>query len=220
MEEVILKSNWIIRFPIELDGGGVNQRDAFVKKIAEQGRTYHHGLEWCAGMGLIGYDILAHEYCENMSFNDKFDLAVKNIMANSISNGLRNKVKAYHGDSISVIPEDKMFDLVVANPPHGNSRMHWEQLVANDHKDSSDQWSLEKTNNWARLIIDEDWVAHYDFFKHIKKYLVADADIFICENGKYSELENLFKIDFNIITIDPFPSLGNAGLLYHLKAKA
>lgn len=215
-----LNKNWEITFPDIINGGGVVQRDFFVKKAQSTGKKYKRGFEWCAGMGIIGYDLLAKDYCEHIVFNDKFPLAIENCLQNSRNNNIDNLVTGYIGNSISVIPKSEKWDLVVANPPHAAGREGWEKIVRESFADSNEEpWTHEVFDNWARLIIDEDWEAHIDFFKNLKDYLLPDADIFISENGKYDFLEKLFCEDFNIISMDSFPVLGPNAWMYHLKAK-
>jgi len=220
METVTLCNGWTVQFPVELDGGGVEQRVMFAKKLGLQKKKYINGLEWCAGMGIIGYDMMARGLCQNMAFIDKHLPAVNNLTYTSKFNDIRKRVDVYHSDSISIIPKDKKFDLVVSNPPHTHSRKIWEKLVRESFtRTKQEPWSSELFDNWARLIIDENWNTHIDFFKHITYYLAEDADMFICENGEYEFLENLFKQDFRIVSKDAFPQLGPDGLLYHLKVK-
>lgn len=220
IETITLKNNWIIQFPVILDGGGVEQRKFFVNKIQSLQKTYKKGLEWCAGMGIIGYDIMAHDLCDHMSFNDFYEPAITNVNRNAAINKIKDRVSTYLGKSISVIPESEKFDLAISNPPHSNSLDSWKGMVIKSMKDRNEEiWSEDKFDNWARLIVDEQWESHYNFFKNIRKYLTDDADIFICENGSYEILENLFKQEFYIVSIEEFPPLGINGLLYHLKVK-
>jgi methylase of polypeptide subunit release factors len=220
MEKVFLDNNIILRYPIILDGGGSVQRFQFVDKVKQQNKTYKSGLEWCAGMGLIGYNVFSQNLCETMSFNDLFEPAIQNILENATNNQVSDKINAYLGNSISVIPTDKKFDLVVSNPPHTDNSEGWREASMQNFIDSNrEPWTPELYDNWERLIVDEEWKSHYDFFKHLKNYLLPDADIFISEYAKFDVLEELFQKDFDIMSIEDFPALGPHGLLYHLKAK-
>ena len=219
MEKVLL-DNITIQYPIILDGGGKVHRFQFVDKVKQQNKTYKSGLEWCAGMGLIGYDIFSQNLCETMSFNDLFEPAIENILENATSNKIGDKINAYLGNSISVIPSHMKFDLVLANPPHTDDSKEWRRVSMQYFIDlNREPWNPKLYDNWERLIVDEDWKSHLDFFKHLKNYLLPDADIFISENAKFDVLEELFQKDFDIISVEDFPTLGPHGLLYHLKEK-
>lgn len=217
---VKLRKDWEIKFPIILEGGGVEQRVFFAKKVQATGKNYKRAFEWCAGMGIIGYDLLSKGYCDHIVFNDKFPLAIDTCLENAKNNNITTLVTGYIGDSISTIPKSEKWDLVVANPPHTASREGWERAARESFAaNNAEPWEPELFDNWARLIVDEDWKSHVDFFKHLKDYLLPDADVFICENGKFDFLEKLFQEDFNIILTAAFPILGHNALMYHLKAK-
>lgn len=219
-ENLILENKWKLKFPVILEGGGVVFRKFFLEKVKATGKTYNRAFEWCSGAGVIGYDILSHGYCNHIVFNDKFSLAIDTCLQNAEYNQITHLVTTYVGDSISTIPTTEKWDLVVANPPHSSSREHWETLAREMFANNNQEpWDEEMFENWARLIVDEDWNSHINFFDKIKRYLSDNADIFICENNRYMFLEQLFKKDFTIVCMDPFPELGPNAIMYHLKVK-
>ena len=62
------------------------------------------------------------------------------------------------------------FDLVLANPPHTDDSKEWRKISMQDFIDSDrEPWNPKLYDNWERLIVDEEWKSHYDFFKHLKK---------------------------------------------------
>lgn len=217
---VFLDNGWDIEFPMILDGGGVKQRILFAEKIKTMGKKYKRAFEWCSGMGIIGYDLLSRNLCDHIVFNDKFPLAIENCLKTAKNNNISDMVTCYLGDSISSIPKSEKWDLVVANPPHVESRKEWEKHVRLSFAENNQEpWDDELFENWFRLVIDESWNTHVNFFSNLKNHLLPDADVFICENNRYKFLEDLFQQDFNIVKSEPFHVLGKFGLLYHLKAK-
>lgn len=149
-----------------LDGGGSTQYKDFLNYLGQYPRHYSHCLEWCAGLGAIGYSILDAGICEKISFNDLYRPAQTFILANAIANDITDKVKFHFGDSVKVIPTDQKFDLVVGNPPH----------VPMNYEDSMKQ---NETNR--RLIVDVGWQAHVNFFENIVPYLMPGADVILSE---------------------------------------
>ena len=149
-----------------LDGGGSTQYTDFLSLLNLKGKKYENGLEWCCGLGAIGYSILDAGICKKMSFMDIYEPAGPVIYSNAEFNNVSDKVKFYHADSISKLPDNLKFDLVVANPPHSYENFPYE---------GSDKEVI------YRLTVDVNWAIHLDFFKNVKKYLNPNADIILSE---------------------------------------
>lgn len=183
MEELTFKNGIKIKWERGLDGGGSTQYIDFLKILFEQNKTYKKGLEWCSGMGAIGFSLLDTNLCDHMSFMDIYEPAKDWTLKNGEANHLSQKISAYCYDSVSKLPKDLKFDLVVANPPHCNENF------TNPYGDPF----------LARLIHDENWEAHSEFFNNIKKYLMPNADLFISEirvHGTHIEMAKNNNITF------------------------
>jgi len=168
MEELTFDNGFCLKWSEGLDGGGSTQYTDFLDLLLSKGKRYDHCLEWCSGLGAIGYSILDAGLCNRVSFMDMYEPAKDCIIINAITNNVEEKVNFYHYDAIKKLPNVK-FDLVVANPPHSP-----------DPSDISGEHS-------HRLTIDTYWDIHNEFFTNIKGYLNPGADVFLSEISRFSE---------------------------------
>jgi UDPglucose 6-dehydrogenase len=178
-KDVKLSSGLFISFSHLLDGGGASCSEDIVnviKQIKPEG--YDNTLEWCSGMGAIGFDILGHKLSKRVVFQDKIPFAEDCIIKNAMNNDLliAGKVKFVLANRIGGLPEREKFDLVVANPPHVSD--YFEFLKNSQMQNSSFKAFLSS----ARMCVDHGYGAHKEFFMNIKKYLNDDADILLVEN--------------------------------------
>lgn len=168
-EELTFKNGLHISWIRGLDGGGSTQYIDFLNYFEKYPRHYTHCLEWCAGLGAIGYSILDAGICDKISFNDLYPPAERYIVKNAVENNIQDKVNFYLGDCVSVIPKDQKFDLVVANPPH--CKLNPQEVPGESFEDELNR----------RLILDTDWNIHHNFFNNIVPYLLPGADIILSE---------------------------------------
>lgn len=172
--QVMLDNGIAINFPAHLDGGGDDMREDIYSFIESTGKKqYEKALDWCAGHGPFGFMLLDTKKAKHVVFQDIYQVAVDTCITNAKENNIDANVTGYTCASISQIPVSEQFDLVVANPPHCGSS---EALEKNDMYE-----------NTKRIIVDEDHMAHKEFFKNIKKYLTHDADIYITVPNKNNE---------------------------------
>ncbi len=173
-----LKSGLLLSYPMFLDGGGVAMHSSlqdFMKYHASK-RNYNKGLEWCAGCGALGFELLGSGVCKEMVFTDYIDVAIDSCKKNAETNGYSKLVNGYVTPTIDGIPTSEKFDLVIANPPHLSSVNKLDQITTNNPN-----IDIESISNVARWLVDVDWNIHREFFKNIGKYLTEDADIFLIE---------------------------------------
>lgn len=176
-----------------LDGGGSTQYTDFISFLKLKGKRYENGLEWCCGLGAIGYSILDAGICKNMSFTDIYEPAGPLIYSNAESNSVVDRVKFYHADSIGKLPDNLKFDLIVANPPHVPENFNYD----GDNADTI-----------YRLTVDTDWAIHSDFFKNVMKYLNSGADIILSEVGTHQKhIELAEQAGLKFIEAFPAPAL-------------
>jgi methylase of polypeptide subunit release factors len=148
-----------------MDGGGTWFGQEYVDIIQQRypARKFDCCYEWCSGPGYIGFSILAHELAQNLCLSDRYDSAIDHAVTATVRhNRLQDRVSAYVGSSLCILPEHEQFDLVVANPPH------YLECPGDD--------------NYQRIAVDVNWQAHQDFFAHIGQHLTDDGIILLQEN--------------------------------------
>ncbi len=186
-----LKSGIILEHTGHLDCGGTQGYEEFgllVDKYKTK-KKYTRGIEWCSGMGAFGFHILGLGIADHMVFNDYYDYAVKICLKTAESNNIKDKVTGYTTHTISTIPKNEKWDLVLGNPPHSwNTKSYIESL---------DGAGIPKSgqSNITRCVLDSEMKTHLDFFKNINNYITEDADLFI--------------VACDINPIDKFAMLGN-----------
>lgn len=165
-----------IKYPRKLDGGGLTFKDNLINIIRQTGKTsYNRAYEWCAGFGVLGYELMGLKLCNHIVFSDMYKDAIDNCIDTALSNNLMSAVTTYHTDKIANIPESEKWDLVVSNPPHCGDEPDFRKnvYVPGQHPDN--------LNNAVRLCVDQDYKIHNEFFQNIKKHLTDDADIYLIE---------------------------------------
>jgi methylase of polypeptide subunit release factors len=148
-----------------MDGGGTWFGQEYVDIIQSRypNRTFDRCYEWCSGPGYIGFSILSHQLTQGLCLSDRYESAINDAVAATVQrNQLQDRVSAYVGSSLSVLPAYEQFDLVVANPPH------YLECPGDD--------------NYQRIAVDINWQAHQDFFEHIGQHLTDDGIILLQEN--------------------------------------
>jgi methylase of polypeptide subunit release factors len=148
-----------------MDGGGTWFGQEYVDIIQQRysKKTFDRCYEWCSGPGYIGFSILSHGLTQSLCLSDRYESAINNAVAATVQhNQLQDRVSAYVGSSLSVLPDHEQFDLVVANPPH------YLECPGDD--------------NYQRIAVDVNWQAHQDFFAHIGQHLTDDGIILLQEN--------------------------------------
>lgn len=170
----ILENQQRINHPWYLTGGGDLYYPFFLEAIRQHGKPhYNRAFEWCVGHGRIGWEIITKQICDELSFNDCYDLAVETGLKNAKDLGYENKVRGYTTPTISQIPDTEMFDLVVGNPPNAMDKDYMIQQCQESGQGE------DLINLALRLTVDQGFETHRDFFKYIKHHLNPDADIFI-----------------------------------------
>jgi methylase of polypeptide subunit release factors len=182
--DIILESGIKMRSQFHLSGGGQYFKGDFVRVIKEHGKKkYKRGFEWCCGFGIIGYEILGLGIAEHMAFSDYYDNAVYDIRDTAKNNNVEHRVSSYISSTISGIPDDEVWDLVIGNPPHAFT----------DIETSRQSLSPSSTvDDTLRTLVDEGMEIHKEFFMSIRKHLTSDADIFLYE-PEFWYYEDAFK---------------------------
>lgn len=178
-EVLIFDSGFILTYNSKLEGGGNAARHDFVEIIRKLNRTYQNAMEWCAGHGAIGYELLTKNICENIHFVDIFAPAIESCIKNAQDNSLKHSVFGYVSGTIKNLPHMPLIDLVVSNPPHNPDINGWNESVYPDRVDFRDDY--DNYNNGLRLGVDHEFKIHEEFFANIVPRLAPDADILLSE---------------------------------------
>lgn len=193
-----LTSGIVLAHTGHLDCGGTQGYEE-LGKLVEKYKTkdsYVRGFEWCAGLGAFGFHMLGLGIAKHMVFNDYYDYAVEMCLKTAENNNMADKVTCYTTHTISTIPSQEKWDLVVGNPPHS-----WN---TESYIDSLDREGIPKNNqsNLTRCILDSEMQTHLDFFKNIKNYITRDADIFIvaCDLNPIEKLASLGNLKVHRVT--------------------
>ena len=146
-----------------MDGGGTWFGQEYVDIIRDRypGRVFERCYEWCSGPAYIGFNILDHGLCGSLCVSDVYQPAIQAVHETMKNNKLHN-VSAYATGTVSQLPKNEKFDLVVANPPHF--------------------LSCPGDENYQRIAVDQNWTAHQEFFENIGRHLLPDGIILLQEN--------------------------------------
>ena len=171
----------------QTNGGGDYFFPEYLDLVIENYGRVHHIMEWCSGPGFIGYGMVACNICDRLTLLDKFEPAIE-IAKKTASNSKTKdidladpekiyhrricpRVKIYHSDNCSVLPEDEKIDLVVGNPPHFECKEDAIKALSklggtplfNDHL--------------SEILLDPNWDAHRDMFNELSTRLSDDGRI-------------------------------------------
>lgn len=214
-QTVEISGNIKITFPTHLDGGGIAMKDDLITAICATGKSqYNRAFEWCAGFGVLGYEVLGMNLTKNLVFSDYYDVAIKNCLDTANNNGLGDRVTGYVTPCIGNIPLTEKWDLVVSNPPHSEDGEGFKYHMNNDPERKHSY-----IENSARLVVDEQWGIHTEFYANIRDHLTDDADLYIIEsvtdirNEQMAEAAGLYLVGTHPVTFLP------NGTIYHFKVK-
>lgn len=149
-------------------GSGYGQEIISVIKHLYPERTFENGLEWCAGLGFIGFGLLAQKVIKNLWLAEVFRPAVmacQETIKNLPTRYHDRKIETLHTGDVAEFSNDISFDLIVANPPH------WDWTTKPFREAFNDQ----------RICADNGWKIHENFFCNIKSRLRPDGVILLQE---------------------------------------
>lgn len=198
------KNKFSVFWEQNLNGGGIGFGSEYPKIIQDlyPQRIFKSCLEWCSGPGFIGYNLLDHGICEKLSLTDIYQPALDMAYKTAQSNNLLDKVNFYCTGFIDQLPNDCLFDLVVANPPH------YDRPYINDN---------------SRIADDSGWKIHKQFYNNIGRYLTDDAIILMQENEDGSKAEmfldmiNESDLHMKRVVKSPGHYISNPTLIYYIE---
>jgi hypothetical protein len=171
-DQIFMANDIKIRYNKSLDGGGTTfgKRYSHVIEKLYPGQIFENCFEWCSGPGFIGFDLLSRKLCQKLYLNDIYYPAIESVKLTIDSNEdqCQDQVFYHHSASVSSMPKDWKFDLVVSNPPHWNPAT--EQIITDISFND-------------RICADHNWDLHNDFFSNIRQYLNPNAVILLQEQS-------------------------------------
>ena len=213
MQTATLSSGIVVEYPNYLNGGGLDMVDELVNVIRTTGKSsYDRGCEWCAGFGVLGFDVLGLGLAKHMVFTDYYSEAIKNCLDTASKNNISDKVTGYISATIKGIPNEK-WDLVISNPPHVFDKEYFIETLPGGRENN------HNIDNSCRLIVDQNFAIHKEFFKNIKEKLTKDADVYLIEALKdgfineWAEQAGLYVHATYPISVLPH------GQIFHFKLK-
>jgi len=152
-----------VQYDSWMDGGGTWFGQEYIDIVQQRysGQTFERCYEWCSGPAFIGFSLLDHGLCSSLCVSDIYPDAIARVQETAKIHQLTN-VSAYSTGTVGDLPNHEMFNLVVANPPH------FLACPGNDH--------------YQRIAVDQDWLAHQEFFKNIGQHLAPNGVILLQEN--------------------------------------
>jgi hypothetical protein len=211
IQTTTLSGGIVVKYPTHLDGGGLDMVDDLISAIKSTGKSsYDRACEWCAGFGVLGFEILGSGLAKNIVFTDYYSVAIQNCLDNAKNNNLSDNVTGHISGTIKGIPNEK-WDLVVSNPPHVYDREFFIETLPGGKE------SHASLDNTCRLVVDQNFSIHKEFFKNIKEKLTPDADVYLIETSnlpflvEWAEMGGLKHVGSYPVTFLPH------GLIYHFK---
>ena len=176
LQNKTLKSGIEIQFPTHLDGGGLEMVDGLIDIIKKTGKPfYNRACEWCAGFGVLGFEVLGLGLAKHIVFTDYYHVAIDNCLENARKNHLINHISGHVSGTINDIPSIEKWDLVISNPPHVFDKEYFLENLPGGKEQHSN------LDNTCRLTVDQNFGIHKEFFKNIKEKLTNDADVYLIE---------------------------------------
>lgn len=184
-----LTSGIKIKSPLMFNGGGLEYKDFLIETIKKTGKySYNRAFEWCSGFGVLGFESLGIGICNHIVFSDYHPGSIEVCLENAKNNNLTHYVTGYVSPTISELPKEEMFDLVISNPPHAPDF----DVIVNSILDEGQD--PKAALNSVRFIVDSNWTIHKEFLENIVSHLQSEADIYLIENQYHSFLEHLGRL--------------------------
>jgi tRNA1(Val) A37 N6-methylase TrmN6 len=164
-----------VHYTEDIDGRGRYHSQVYPLVLAKiyPGQQFNNCLEWCAGPGFIGFRLIADNIVNSITMMDMYGPALKvceTTWENRPSRLEQKNMETVQGTTVDCL-ENRLFDLIVANPPNFDNK------------------NLVKSSNYIihRLTQDPGWQTHTDFFLNIKKNLMPDGKILLMKHKNGSQ---------------------------------
>ena len=165
----ITYGNIKIFYEEKLDGGGGLKWNSEILDAFKNNIGYCNSvLDICCGPGLIGFNILGHSLCKNLTLSD-INLAALELCNKTIKyNNLENNVSTIQSNCFDNIPKST-YDLIISNPPH---------YYDNSKAPRKENYMFDVD---PLIFVDWDWGFHETFYSNVSKYLNKDGHVLMLE---------------------------------------
>lgn len=170
LQTMRLPSGIFYQFPIFLQKKEIKILEYLVDNFESVGKNrYSNCLNYFAGTGILGYELLGTEICQNVFFTDYSETALDTIRKTADQNQLTEFVKTHRCINLNNLPNSQKFDLVVGYPPCYENEEVFQQYndISNINKD-----------NAFRKNVDNNYFFMKNFFEQIMNYCTNDVKIF------------------------------------------
>jgi methylase of polypeptide subunit release factors len=161
-----------------LEGGGFTFCECLRDRLAESG-PYARVLDWCCGIGTIGFDLLGSSVCESIDFADVNVGALEVVERTAIENGVEGRIRTFQLARLADIAGVGPWELIVGNPPHVNSL------------DSSTQF---RQSHISEVWQDMDWRVHREFFQDLPNAITSNGRAVLIENFRFADPDMFVKM--------------------------
>lgn len=169
----ITYGNIKIFYEEKLDGGGgLKWNSEIIDAFKNNFKYCNSVLDICCGAGLIGFNILGHSLCKNLTLSDINSKAIDFCNKTIQHNKLYKNVTALQSDCFENIPYPHrlyQFDLIISNPPH---------YYDNSKAPRKENYMFDVD---PLIFVDWDWKFHETFYSNVSKYLNKDGHILMLE---------------------------------------
>lgn len=175
IDRVWQTSDIMVFFNEELEGSGTFYANEYLKVLdrVHHKKHFENCFEWCSGPGFIGFMLLANRICKKLTLGEIYKPCFKALdtTRSHLNDRYKNKVSYNQISSITDLPGNNKFDLIVGNPPH------WD---VNSGK------MITKYSRRDRVSADPSWQIHENFYSNVKNYLSDDGIILLLEASSAS----------------------------------
>jgi methylase of polypeptide subunit release factors len=173
-----------------LFGGGAVHAPDFLKVLLELRLGPCERLcDFCAGVGYIGYSLLAKRFCKTLCCVDLNARAIEAARFTAKGNGIEELVTMYVSDGLEQVPESERWDLIVCNPPQLLPRV--------------------QTDNDTVMTFDPEWRLHRKLYSNLKKHMKPGAHAIVM-GARY---------ETNAKTFQPMIEAGGGSVVAEIPAK-
>ena len=155
----------------KFDGGGSLFKLDFTQRVrelvSERGEPFNQCLEWCAGLGEIGRDLLKHNLIKKLMLLD----INKTALDEGEKRWGQKNIIYRRSNNLSELSRHEKFDLVVGNPPSYSNVNHkhpFYPLFKGDLRPFDNDWRLRK-----------------GFYRNIRKNMIMDGIVLVLEVELY-----------------------------------
>ena len=155
----------------KFDGGGSILKKNFTQRVRglvdKRGKPFNQCLEWCAGLGEIGRELLDKKLIKKLVL---LDINKKALNEGDKRWGSKN-IRYYQSDNLSNLNKYEKFDLVVGNPPS--------YCNVDPNHPSYSEWEGDLRP------FDPEWKLRKGFYKNIAKNMTMDGIVLVNEVELY-----------------------------------